>query len=93
MANSAGPDQIWIYTVCKGRVYLSSAGQGLIDKTQDVVLFYFCIFLTLYEKCVCLIELLLMSTHNILFCAEMRIILGSNKVFYSLTFARSHGRC
>ena len=38
MANSADPDQlasseglIWIYTVCKGRVYLGSAGQGLIN--------------------------------------------------------------
>ena len=36
MANSADPDQlassqlIWIYTVCKGRVYLGSAGQELI---------------------------------------------------------------
>ena len=39
MANSADPDQlassdfsqlIWIYTVCKGRVYPGSAGQGLI---------------------------------------------------------------
>ena len=36
MANSADPDQlaeanqlIWIYTVCKGRIYPSSAGQGL----------------------------------------------------------------
>ena len=36
MANSADPDQLaspeanlWIYTVCKGRVYLGSAGQGL----------------------------------------------------------------
>ena len=35
MANSADPDQlassdlIWIYTVCKGRVYPGSAGQGL----------------------------------------------------------------
>ena len=36
MANSADPDQlasrsqlIWISTVCKGRVYLGSAGQGL----------------------------------------------------------------
>ena len=36
MPNSADPDQlasselIWIYTVCKGRVYTGSAGQGLI---------------------------------------------------------------
>ena len=36
MANNADPDQlafrsqlIWIYTVCKGRVYPGSAGQGL----------------------------------------------------------------
>ena len=31
MANSADIDQlaIWIYTVCKGRVYPGSAGQGL----------------------------------------------------------------
>ena len=29
MANSADPDQVWMYTVCKGRVYLGSAGQGL----------------------------------------------------------------
>ena len=33
MANSADPDQlaslIWSYTVCKGRVYAGSAGQGL----------------------------------------------------------------
>ena len=34
MANSADPDQfrsqlIWIYTVCKGRVYPGSAGQVL----------------------------------------------------------------
>ena len=32
MANSADPDQsqlIWIYTVCKGRVYSGSGGQGL----------------------------------------------------------------
>ena len=36
MANSADPDQlasssqqIWIYTVCKGRVFPGSAGQGL----------------------------------------------------------------
>ena len=34
MANSADPDQfrsqlIWIYTVCKGRAYPGSAGQGL----------------------------------------------------------------
>ena len=36
MTNSADPDQlalrsqlIWIYTVCKGRVYPGSAGQGL----------------------------------------------------------------
>ena len=39
MANSADPDQlasgqlVWIYTVCKGRVYLGSAGQGL-TRTQ-----------------------------------------------------------
>ena len=35
MANSADPDQcqvIWIYTVCKGRVYPGSAGQGLSIK-------------------------------------------------------------
>ena len=37
MANSADPDQlaslelIWIYTVCKGRVYPGSGGQGLIN--------------------------------------------------------------
>ena len=39
MANSADPDQlaffrgqlIWIYTVCKGRLYWGSAGQGLIN--------------------------------------------------------------
>ena len=41
MTNSADPDQlsvgffrsqlIWIYTVCKGRVHLGSAGQGLIN--------------------------------------------------------------
>ena len=37
MANSIDPDQlasedanIWIYTVCKGRVYPGSAGQGLM---------------------------------------------------------------
>ena len=36
MANSAYPDRLassefnWIYTVCKGRVYPGSAGQGLI---------------------------------------------------------------
>ena len=34
IVNSADPDQfrsqlIWIYTVCKGRVYPGSAGQGL----------------------------------------------------------------
>ena len=34
MANSADPDQlesklIWIYAVCKGRIYLGSAGLGL----------------------------------------------------------------
>ena len=35
MANSTDPDQlaseqpIWIYTVCKGRVYPGSAGLGL----------------------------------------------------------------
>ena len=29
MTNSAEPDQIWIYTVCKGRAYLGSAGSGL----------------------------------------------------------------
>ena len=36
MANSADPDQlasagqlIWIYNVCKGKVYPGSAGQGL----------------------------------------------------------------
>ena len=34
MANSADPDQlasqlIWIYTVCKNRAYLGSAGLGL----------------------------------------------------------------
>ena len=36
MANSADPDQfrshlIWIYTICKDRVYLGSAGLGLIN--------------------------------------------------------------
>ena len=37
MANSIDPDQffrsqrIWSYTVCKGMVYLSSAGLGLIS--------------------------------------------------------------
>ena len=42
MANSADPDQlasseasIWIYTVCKGRVYLVSAGQGLMTNSSD----------------------------------------------------------
>ena len=29
MANSLRSQLIWIYTVCKGRVYLGSAGQGL----------------------------------------------------------------
>ena len=29
MAKSADPDQIWIHTVSKGRVYLGSAGPGL----------------------------------------------------------------
>ena len=40
MANSADPDQldlhclplIWIYTVCKGRIYLEPAGLGLNNK-------------------------------------------------------------
>ena len=32
MANSEDPDQIWICTVCKGRVCLGSAGQGLSAK-------------------------------------------------------------
>ena len=27
---------IWIYTICKGRVYLGSAGQGLIDLPDRV---------------------------------------------------------
>ena len=29
MENSADPDQLASYTVCKGRVYPGSAGQGL----------------------------------------------------------------
>ena len=34
MANSANPDQlIWFYSVCKGRVYPGSAGQGLIARS------------------------------------------------------------
>ena len=42
MANSADPDQlasslIWIYTVCKGRVYPGSAGQGLTSHNQNGV--------------------------------------------------------
>ena len=42
MANSADPDQfrsqlIWIYTVCKGRVYTGSAWQGLIDWPEQTV--------------------------------------------------------
>ena len=44
MANSADPDQlasssqlIWIYTVCKGRVYQGSAGLGFIPRyTKDI---------------------------------------------------------
>ena len=36
MANSADPDQlIWIYTVCKGRVYQGSAGQGSRLKIKE----------------------------------------------------------
>ena len=45
MANSADPDQlasekllrsqlVWICTVCKGMVYLGSAGQGLNEHKQ-----------------------------------------------------------
>ena len=41
MANSTNPDQllfrsqlIWIYTVCKGRVYPGSAGQGLTHEVM-----------------------------------------------------------
>ena len=30
MADSADPELIWMYTVCKGRVYPGSAGQGII---------------------------------------------------------------
>ena len=45
MTNSADPDQfrselIWIYTVCKDRVYPGSAGQGLILKVQAKPLYY-----------------------------------------------------
>ena len=40
MANSADPDQfrsqlIWIYTVCKGKVYPGSAGQGLKQRILE----------------------------------------------------------
>ena len=48
MANSADPDQlIWIYTVCKGRVYPGSAEQGLIgspDKMLAIIKDIFCYF-------------------------------------------------
>ena len=42
MANSADPDQLadldlWIYTVCKGRVYPGSAGQGLNCFSEVIV--------------------------------------------------------
>ena len=42
--------QIWIYTVCKGRVYLGSAGQGLIFTTlwansvNDNLMIFFLLF-------------------------------------------------
>ena len=40
MANSADPDQlqkptIWIFTICKGRVYPGSAGQELTKKEEE----------------------------------------------------------
>ena len=42
MPNSADPDQlvfrsqlIWIYTVCKGRIYPGSAGAGQVKKTYE----------------------------------------------------------
>ena len=49
MANSADPDQlaywllIWIYSVCKGRVYPGSAGQGLmsISRQAQMILGWF----------------------------------------------------
>ena len=37
MANSEDPSQlIWIYTVCKGRAYQGSAGQGLNSSFNTV---------------------------------------------------------
>ena len=48
MTNSADPDLfqlIWIYTVCKDRVYPDSAGQGLtlstlLAKSDDKLIFF-----------------------------------------------------
>ena len=50
MTNSAGPDQlayseaklIWNYTVFKGRVYLGSAGQGLIKLLMLIWVYTVC---------------------------------------------------
>ena len=61
MANSADPDQlasseaqlIWIYTVCKGRVYPGSAGRGLnLKKT-----------LIIYNEAYCILMIHILQTY------------------------------
>ena len=46
LASSEGSQLIWIYTVCKDRVYLGSEGQGLIfPRDVRLELFLLVIFL------------------------------------------------
>ena len=44
MTNKADPDRmtslIWIYTVCKGKAYPGSAGQGLISQARYITKTY-----------------------------------------------------
>ena len=77
---------IWIYTVCKGRAYPGSAGQGLSVKLEqyslsskaldkgvlqiNIFFSYFSMKTCCTQKC--LRETLLMSTHNTYFCGEIR---------------------
>ena len=66
---------IWIYTVCKGRVYLGSAGQGLRRSLGDNISYFFIKIYIVGTHQKRLSKVLLMSTHNICFYGEMEKII------------------
>ena len=93
MTNSADPDQLelsWIYTVRKSRVYLGSAGLGLIIFDGNFSSHSVIVTVKVGQKCIGNAEYLSLSISN---KAVTSVGDDSSMNLFVLIFGHQHGYC